>query len=74
MIAAILLIIFVFIMAPPMVSCTFNVLYKSTPGVVYKNVSAVVGGGKVTVPFVFLATYSDLPALAWPESPGFGLA
>ena len=53
-----------FIMVLPMVSRTFNVLYKSTPGVMYKNVSAIVGGGKVTVPFVFLATYVSAESLA----------
>jgi len=56
--------IFVFIMVLSMVSRTFNVLYKSTPGVMYKNVSGVVGGGKVTVPFVFLATYVSAESLA----------
>ena len=63
-IAAILLIIFVFTMVPPMASRTFKVLYKSTPGVMYKNISAVVGGGKITVPFVFLATYVSAESLA----------
>jgi len=30
----------------------------------YKNISAVVGGGKITVPFVFLATYVSAESLA----------
>ena len=63
-IAAILLIIFIFIMVLPMASHTFKVLYKSTPGVMYKNVSAIVGRGKITVPFVFLATYVSAVSLA----------